>query len=146
MAPEQGNGMKRVLVAEDEPAIASLIVWNLERIGFLVEVARDGAWAERRLEAASPDVLVLDLLLPLRSGWQVLRRLRRTGSPTQSLPVVVVSALASPRLRIELAEASVDDVLGKPFSVSELCAVVRRLAGSPSVMVPTVESPRAVIS
>lgn len=113
--------MKRVLVAEDEPAIAGLIAYTLESDGARVEVAPDGRAALDALAKFEPDVLVLDLLLPLASGWQILRHLR--VSPVErrrALPVVVVSALASAKLRSELSGLGVGTVLGKPFALGEL--------------------------
>ena len=69
-------GPERILVAEDEPSVASLIAYNLEQDGYRVSIAADGEEAIPRSSRSPPDLLVLDLLLPLRSGWQVLRQIR----------------------------------------------------------------------
>jgi len=83
--------------------VASLIAYNLEQDGYRVSLAADGDEALRALIASPPELLVLDLLLPLRSGWQVLRELRSHRERRLSeLPVLVVSALACDRLERQL--------------------------------------------
>jgi DNA-binding response OmpR family regulator len=118
----------KILVVEDEPSIAKLIAHNLEQGGYQVSIAADGVQALRTLREAPPDLLILDLLLPLKSGWQVLRDLRAHRSARLSrLAVVVVSALACERLERQLSVLGAERVLGKPFSVQELLAVAREL-------------------
>jgi DNA-binding response OmpR family regulator len=119
---------KEILVAEDEPSVARLIAYNLEQDGYRVTIAGDGVTALRVLRERPPDLLVLDLLLPLQSGWQVLRALRSQGQPRGShLPVLIVSALGCERLERQLSVIGAQRVLGKPFSVEELRAIVREL-------------------
>jgi DNA-binding response OmpR family regulator len=129
----------RVLVAEDEPCVANLIAYNLEQEGYRVSIAQDGVGALRALREAPPDLLVLDLLLPQRSGWQVLRTLRSQPKPLCDLPVLIVSALACDRLKKQLSSSGVERVLGKPFSVQELREIVRDLLDTR----PTPERPLA---
>jgi DNA-binding response OmpR family regulator len=118
----------RILVAEDDPSIAHLIGYNLAQDGHLLTVVSDGSSALRALRASPPDLLILDLLLPLKSGWQVLRELRRRRElPSAALPVLVVSALACERLERELQRSGAQRVLGKPFSVKDLRETVRGL-------------------
>jgi DNA-binding response OmpR family regulator len=125
----------RILVTEDEPAVADLIAYNLELDGHLVDCATDGEAALRAIREQPPDLIVLDLLLPLRSGWQVLRDIRSDPEPRIArLPVLVVSALACDRLARQLADGYQAEVIGKPFSVDELRSTVRRAligAGDP---------------
>lgn len=119
---------ERILVAEDEPSVAELIAYNLEQDGYRVSIAADGVQALQALREAPPDLLILDLLLPLQSGWQILRELRAHSDPRLSrLAVMVVSALACERLEQQLSLLGAERVLGKPFSVQELRAVVRDL-------------------
>lgn len=119
---------KRILIAEDEPSIANLMAYNLEQAGYEIEVAADGAAALDSMNACPPDLLILDLLLPLRSGWQVLRHMRASaGSRLSAVPVVVVSALACDRLARELSASGAQRLLGKPFSVTDLCAAAEDL-------------------
>jgi DNA-binding response OmpR family regulator len=118
----------RILVAEDDPSIANLIAYNLKQDGHLLTVVADGAAALRALRESPADLLILDLLLPLQSGWQVLRELRSRREPRfAALPVLVVSALACERLERELERIGAQRVLGKPFSVAGLRESVRDL-------------------
>jgi DNA-binding response OmpR family regulator len=122
------TGPERILVAEDEPSVAGLIAYNLEQDGYRVSVAADGEEALRALATSPPQLLVLDLLLPLRSGWQVLREIRSNREPRLlQLPVLVVSALACDRLERQLSAMGAQAVLGKPFSVQDLRTTVRQL-------------------
>jgi len=122
------HGPERILIAEDEPCVASLIAYNLEQDGYRVTIAGDGEEALRSLVASPPELLVLDLLLPLRSGWQVLREIRTRRMPSLAdVPVLVVSALACDRLERQLEALGAQAVIGKPFSVQALRETVRRL-------------------
>lgn len=122
------RGASRILVAEDEPSVGRLIAYNLELDGHHVECVENGDAALERLVADPPDVLVLDLLLPLRSGWQVLRAIRaRRESKIRDVPVLVISALACERLAQQLAPYGAAELLGKPFSVDELRRRVREM-------------------
>lgn len=119
--------MKKVLVVEDEPSIAHLIAYNLEQAGYCVEIAEDGEQACARVESFGPDLMTLDLLLPLKSGWQVLEYIRRhSDACVRQVPIIVVSALASQRQQAELQHSGVHHCLSKPFSISELCRLVHK--------------------
>ncbi|MEW6296173.1 MAG: response regulator [Thermodesulfobacteriota bacterium] len=116
---------KRILVVEDEHSIAHLIAYNLEQVGYCTATATTGGEALRLVESFSPHLLTLDLLLPRQSGWQVLGAIRaHPRRQIATLPVIVVSALASPKLQEELRRNGVRYCLGKPFSVTELCVLV----------------------
>lgn len=123
-----------ILVAEDESSVARLIAYHLEADGCRVSVAEDGLAALDALRRTPPDLLILDLLLPLQSGWQVLRTLRSHPQPELSgLPVLVVSALACERLEKQLSSIGPLRVLGKPFALEDLRESVRSLlAARPS--------------
>lgn len=116
-----------VLVIEDEPHIRELIRLYLEREGYSVLEAGDG---ETGLAAAgcSPDLVILDIMLPRLDGWEVLRRLRRTGR----VPVIMLTARSEESERVAGLELGADDYLTKPFSPRELVArvnaVLRRVA------------------
>lgn len=119
--------MKKILVVEDETSIARLIAYNLEQAGYCVETAEDGEQACTRVESFRPDLVTLDLLLPLKSGWQVLESIRRHSDVrVRQVPIIVVSALASQRQQQELQHSGVRHCLSKPFSISELCLLVRQ--------------------
>lgn len=116
---------KRILIVEDEHSIAHLIAYNLEQVGYRTATAANGGEALQLVESFSPHLLTLDLLLPRQSGWQVLGAIRaHPRRHIATLPVIVVSALASPKLREELRRNGVCHCLGKPFSVTELCVLV----------------------
>jgi len=120
--------VKRILVVEDELSISNLICYNLEQTGYHIGAAFDGDEALQMIESFCPHLVTLDLLLPRRSGWQVLHSIRtHPRRPIAQLPVIVLSALSSPQLRDELRRSEVYHCLSKPFSVTELCLLVRAL-------------------
>ena len=115
-----------ILVIEDEKEIRDLVRYNLEREGFKVAVAADGEEGLQRLFAARPDALVLDLMLPGRSGLEVLREVR--GEPsTRDLPVIVLTARSAEMDKLLGFEHGADDYLTKPFGPRELVARLRAL-------------------
>ena len=113
--------MKRILVVEDEGAIARLVRDYLEHAGFEVVVAGDGEVALAEARRARPDLVVLDLGLPGRDGLDVARGLRRTSS----VPIVMLTARGDETDRIVGLELGADDYVVKPFSPRELVARVR---------------------
>ena len=115
-----------VMVIEDEKEIRDLVRYNLERAGFRVAAIADGEEGIRRVFAARPDALVLDLMLPGRSGLEVLRELRDEPM-TRDLPVVVLTARAAEMDKLLGFEHGADDYLTKPFSPRELVARVQAL-------------------
>lgn len=120
--------MKRILIVEDELSISNLIAYNLGRVGYRVATAYDGTEALHLVDEFNPHLITLDLLLPLRSGWQVLDAIRQhPRRQVASVPVIVLSALSSAQLRHELLRNGVTHCLGKPFSVVELGMLVNTL-------------------
>jgi len=123
----------RVLVVEDEPAVAESVKARLERSGFVVDVARDGedAWFAGDTEDFS--AVILDLGLPSIDGLTILKRWRKEG---RTMPVIVLTARGSWKERVEGIDAGADDYLPKPFQLEELVArlhaVMRRTAGQAS--------------
>jgi two-component system alkaline phosphatase synthesis response regulator PhoP len=124
--------MARVLVVEDEPDIALGLQEDLVRHGYEVEVARDGDVAVRRATADQWDVIILDVMLPYRDGFEVCRELRKTGSRT---PIIMLTARAQEAEKILGFEFGADDYVTKPFSPGELRArmkaVMRRTEPPP---------------
>jgi DNA-binding response OmpR family regulator len=112
----------RVLVIEDEPGIVDFVRRGLETEGFLVESAVDGAEGERLALSEGFDAILLDLMLPGRSGHEILASLRRTKP---SVPVIVLSARGEIEDRVAGLDAGAVDYLVKPFSLAELVARVR---------------------
>ncbi|HEY6866625.1 MAG TPA: response regulator transcription factor [Candidatus Eisenbacteria bacterium] len=115
-----------VMVIEDEKEIRDLVRYNLERAGYRVSTASDGEAGLRDLFASRPDALVLDLMLPGRSGLEVLRELRDEPL-TRDLPVVVLTARGAEMDKLLGFEHGADDYLTKPFSPRELIARLKAL-------------------
>jgi DNA-binding response OmpR family regulator len=110
----------RVLIVEDEPQLRALLRLYLERQGYRVTDAADGAAALRSVDDAPPDLVILDLMLPGMPGESVLAHLRETGG----VPVLITSAKRSDAERIAGLRAGADDYLPKPFNPHELTARV----------------------
>lgn len=112
----------RVLLIEDEPGIVDFVARGLEAEGFSVESALDGAEGERRALAGDFDVVLLDLMLPGRSGMEVLASI---GRARPGLPVIVLTARGELEERVAGLDAGAVDYLVKPFSMAEVVARVR---------------------
>jgi len=116
----------RILVVEDDPDIAELIVRYLEKADYVVDRVANGRAALDAVAANPPDLVVLDLMLPQIAGLEVCRRLR--GEPrTAAVPVIMLTARAEESDRIVGLELGADDYIAKPFSPGELVARVRAL-------------------
>jgi DNA-binding response OmpR family regulator len=116
----------RVLVVEDDPAIARVLGLLLERSGFVVNQAENGLTAVDRFDREPPDLVLLDVALPDIDGWTVLRHIR--GGSASSVPVVVVTSHVQTRERS--LEEGADAFVAKPFDNSELVAQVDALLTS----------------
>lgn len=117
---------KRILVVEDEADLADLVGYNLRRAGYEVDIARDGAGALRAGSDNSPDLVILDLMLPKVSGLDVARELR-TNPKTAGVPVIMVTAKAADADQIAGFRLGADDYVTKPFSMTVLLARVEAL-------------------
>ena len=113
-----------ILVVEDEPAIQSLIEVNLRRAGHVVQLASDAETARRLVQEALPDLVLLDWMLPGMSGVD-FARLLRSDSRTRMLPIIMLTARAEERDKIEALELGADDYVTKPFSPRELMARIK---------------------
>jgi len=120
--------MARIAVVDDAPEVLKLICGILEPEGHEVIALTGGEGLEDRIQADPPHLVLLDVVLPGRSGYQILRSLRRNEA-TRNLPVVLVSSKAEPT-DVEWGRMQgADDYLTKPFSAEDLLGRVRRLAG-----------------
>jgi two-component system phosphate regulon response regulator PhoB len=123
-----------VLVVDDEPDITALVAYHLAKAGYQVATAASGPEAIRLAEEQAPDLVVLDLMLPGLSGYEVLEALRRRPQ-TQDVGVILLTARKEEADRIRGLSLGADDYLVKPFAPQELVlrvgAVLRRLAGPP---------------
>lgn len=111
----------RVLIVEDESTLAASVRFHLEREGFLVDVALDGAQGLELFRARPPDMVLLDLMLPGMSGMDVCRHIRTTSD----VPVIMLTAKDSEADIVAGLEVGADDYVTKPFSMRELIARVR---------------------
>lgn len=116
----------RVLVVEDESALATLLTYNLERAGFSVRVAETGEDALAMLADEPPDIVLLDWMLPHVSGIEICRRIRRNRD-TADLPVIMLTARSEEADRIRGLDTGADDYVTKPFSPAELVARINAL-------------------
>jgi two-component system, OmpR family, copper resistance phosphate regulon response regulator CusR len=122
--------VSRILIAEDEARIASFLEKGLGANGFATTVATDGREALRLARGGDFDLLVLDVGLPELDGFEVLRELRRAGSP---LPIVMLTARDDITDTVAGLEGGADDYVTKPFRFEELLARIRvRLRGEPA--------------
>ena len=127
--------MSRILVVDDEAPIVDAISYNLKKEGFTVEGASGADECLRQVQAQSPDLVVLDVMLPSGSGLDVCRRLHRDHA---NLPVLLLTARAAEGDRLKGFEAGADDYVVKPFSMKELMArvhaLLRRAGREPSAL------------
>jgi two-component system OmpR family response regulator len=114
----------RVLIAEDEPDLARTLKRALEEEELAVDLALDGDEAQYKIAEIPYDAIVLDLMLPRRSGWELLRELRRAGTRT---PVLILTARDAVEDRVKGLDLGADDYLTKPFALAELIARIRAL-------------------
>ena len=114
----------RVLIVEDEPAIAELIAVNLRHNGFRPTWAMDSTLAQLELDAVLPDVILLDWMLPGESGL-VLAKRWRANPRTKAVPIIMLTARGDEQDRVSGLDAGADDYIAKPFSTKELLARVR---------------------
>lgn len=124
---------KCILVVEDERAIREMVTFTLKRAGFTVTEAEDAAAARRALVDHSPDLVLLDWMLPDLSGLELARALRRDEA-TREIPIIMLTARAAEDDKVLGLESGADDYLTKPFSARELVAriqaLLRRAAGA----------------
>jgi heavy metal response regulator len=125
----------RILLVEDERRIAEFICRGLTEQGYGVDVARDGDEALLWPDVASFDVIVLDVMLPVRDGLEVCRELRRQGVRT---PVLMLTARDAIDDRVRGLDSGADDYLVKPFAFAELLARIRALMRREPAMLGTV--------
>jgi DNA-binding response OmpR family regulator len=113
----------RILVVDDEPHIVELVRYNLAHEGFEVSVAYDGHEALQKAKTETPDLVILDLMLPYVDGLEVCRHIRRESS----VPILMLTAKDGEQERVVGLELGADDYVTKPFSPRELVARVRAI-------------------
>lgn len=118
---------KRVLLIEDEPNIIEAISFILSRDGWTVHTHSDGETANARILSTPPDIIILDVMLPGKSGYDILRDLREDAA-TAHLPVLMLTARGQTRDRELAARLGATRFMTKPFSNAEVLETVRALA------------------
>lgn len=118
--------MKTVLVIEDEPNICEALRFILSREGWRVDITNDGATAMDVLRSGLPDMLILDVMLPNMSGFDILRALRAQDA-TRDLPVLMLTAKGQAADRHEAERIGVTRFMSKPFANAEIVDAVRQL-------------------
>jgi DNA-binding response OmpR family regulator len=118
-----------VLVVEDDPDLGDTIVTFLKEEGLEAKLARDGDQAMRLVDQLNPSAMILDLMMPRRDGFSVLRELRADGR-IGNLPVIVVTAIFGLSERLYATELGAADYVTKPFELDELLERVRNVLAS----------------
>jgi DNA-binding response OmpR family regulator len=120
---------KRILVCDDDEMLVELLVYRLQARGFEVLVARDGGQASAMASTERPDAIVLDAMMPVMNGEQVLRQFR-SREENRSIPVIMLTARRQERDIVGALELGADDYLIKPFIPEELVSRLNRLLDS----------------
>ena len=109
---------KKVLIVEDDNNIAELLHLYLEKEGFETQVARDGGKGVELFRSFQPDLVLLDIMLPVMDGWSVLKKIRESGKT----PVIMLTAKGELEDRVTGLESGADDYIVKPFEMKEVLA------------------------
>ncbi len=117
---------RKILVVDDEAVLVETMAYNLEQAGYQVATAADGASALEAARRESPDLIILDIMLPEMDGLEVCRQLRREG-PTATTPIMMLTAKGDEIDKVVGLEVGADDYVTKPFGRRELLARVRAL-------------------
>src|SRR5262245_47192725 len=129
----------RIMVVDDEPAIGKLLMYQLSGFGYRVSYIQDGLLALQRLSAERPDLVLLDVMMPHMSGWEVCRQIRMCSA----IPIIMLTAKSADPDIITGLQAGADDYITKPFSMAQLQArieaVLRR--STPSTYTPSGSRP-----
>lgn len=127
--PETNRGRRAkptILVADDQPDLLSLLTYTLESEGFQVRTAANGQEALDSIRHDPPDIAVLDLMMPVKDGFDVCREIREDPI-LQHLPVIILSASATKASKVEGLNIGADDFISKPVEVAELMARIRMI-------------------
>ncbi len=122
-----------ILVVEDDEMIVEPLVYGLEREGFRVSVAEDGDAAIRAVRELSPDLVLLDIMLPKRSGFEVVKILRSEGV---TIPIIMLTARGQEMDKVMGLELGADDYVVKPFSMREITARIRAALRRQAMLAP----------
>jgi two-component system phosphate regulon response regulator PhoB len=145
----------RILVVDDEPEAVELIEFNLKQSGYTVSTAGDGAEALKKARGQTPDLIVLDVMLPEMDGFEICKTLRLDPT-TLRVPIIMVTAKAAEIDRVLGLELGADDYLTKPFSTRELLLRIKKILSRGQTAEPadnllrfgdlTIDAPRHIAS
>ena len=128
-ADKSGNVTKKILIAEDEPSIVVALEYLLQRRGYDVHIARNGDEALKQVEAHIPDLVLLDVMMPLRSGYEVCKRIRERPD-WRHIKIVMLSAKGRDAEVNKGLAAGADLYITKPFSTREMVEKINGLLDS----------------
>jgi len=114
----------KILVADDEKVNVEFFKVMLSKLGFTVEAAYDGKEVMQKLTEFTPDLILLDLLMPKMSGFQVAKTLKQ-DSNTKDIPIIVLTAVSDIDKKVDMLELGIDDYIIKPFNFIEILARIR---------------------
>jgi len=117
---------QKILVVDDEPEAVELLEFNLKQAGYAVTTAEDGAEALKKARTQSPDLIVLDVMLPEMDGFEICKALR-LDSATRRMPILMLTAKAGEIDRVLGLELGADDYLTKPYSPRELLLRIKKI-------------------
>lgn len=116
---------KRILIVDDDPEIIESVRYALQNEGYEVSIARDGNQGLAMAETQTPDLLILDMMMPKRSGFLVLEKIRRGES--QEVPIIMITANEGSRHKAYAEMLGVNDYIRKPFAMDRLIDAVNQL-------------------
>ncbi len=120
--------LAKILVIDDQPSIVNIIHVNFELRGFAVYDCVDSSEAQELAGKVQPDVVILDLLMPRKSGWEVLAELKASDE-TRHIPVIVLSVMTQPDVQEEVRRLGAASFMAKPFDLNALLAEVKKTVG-----------------
>lgn len=123
---------KRLLIVEDDPVIRKVLTLQFTKDSFSVTTAQDGAEGFATLRQEIPDCIILDLMMPVMDGFELLKRIRSVGR-TANVPVIILTASQEDRHRLKGSQYQADAYLNKPYRLEELGNLVRQLCGLATV-------------
>lgn len=121
---------KKIVLAEDEPQIARLIEFKLKKEGYSVTSKENGEEALKAIKEDKPDLILLDIMMPVMGGYEVLRRLKEDEN-LKSVPVIMLTARAQEKDVVKGIDMGAEDYITKPFHPAELLARVKRILDKP---------------
>jgi two-component system alkaline phosphatase synthesis response regulator PhoP len=121
---------KKILVVDDDRGVRTFVIHMLEHEGYRVVIAADGEEALEKVETERPDLVVLDIMLPGKNGYQVCRSIKSGSGPHPPPPILMLSAKDQPSDRYWATRVGADGYLTKPFDPSDLLDAVQTLLGA----------------